>query len=492
MPSEKTPSLSEEILKGTKWYVAMRWSIKGLGFISSAVLARLLIPEDFGLVAMVMVIFGLVSLLFDFGVNWALIQNNKATDAHFHTAWTIRLLQALVISILLAMLSPFIADFYDDVRMEIICQIMALATLIRGFENIGTIKLQKEMKFAKDFLYNVAPKFFSIFVTISLAFYYRTYMALVVTIVMGNLIVVITSYLMVNFRPKFSFEKISDIWGFSQWILVRNIAQYISLRGDMIFLSVLTTPTKIGYYKWGSELSSLTISEIQNPFTRVLLPGLAKIKDDHDRLIGAYLKALGMMTLAAVPIALGFGSVASELIPIFLGGGDKWMPVVPILEGLVFYAMTTSMYSISGNLLTVSGNVKYTAYMFWVQALVTMAILYPAFNLAGLTGVAYSRAASGILMFFVVSLLTVKKCQVDFSQIISVIWRHVLSGLVMYVILIYGFDLWDVEKWIKLICKIITGATLYVSILLGLWWLSGKPDSAELALMNRVIKKIPF
>ena len=459
--------------------MAMRWSIRGLGFVSSAFVARLLMPEDFGLVATVLVIFGLISLLFEFGVNWALIQNNKATDDHFHTAWTLRLLQALVVAILLAAFSPLIAGIYGDVRLELICQIFAVGTLIRGFENIGTVKLQKDMRFSKDFLYKVAPKVISTFITIGLAFYYKSYMALVVGAFSNNLIIVIASYLVINFRPKFSFAKISEIWGFSQWVLVRNIAEYISTQGDLFFLAMLTTPAKIGFYKWGTELSFMTITEIQQPFNRALVPGLVKIKHDHDRLINAYLKALGLMTLISVPVALGFGAVAEQLIPIFLGGGDKWLPVVPLAQGLVFYSMTYAMYGISINLLSITGNIKYTAYMLWIQAIFTIATLYPAYHIAGLEGIAYSRGLIGIIMFFVISYIVVHRCQVPFSQIRNVIWRPVTAGIGMFVILLNLSNIGMFENWIVLIIKIIFGIAIYISFIVVLWWLTGKPISAE-------------
>lgn len=491
MSSETTSSLSEEVLKGTRWYIAMRWSVRGLGFISSAVLARLLMPEDFGLVAMVLVIFGLVSLLFEFGVNMALIQNNKATDDHFHTAWTFRLLQSLVIAILLAAVSPFIANVYGDIRLESICQILAVGTLLRGFENIGIVKFQKDMKFSQDFLYNVAPKILSTFVTIGLAFYYKSYMALVLGTVFSNVVMVMASYLVTNFRPKFSFAELKDIWGFSQWILVSNIAEYISKQGDLLILSILTTPTKIGFYKWGTELSFMPITELQQPFTRALIPGLVKIKHDHDRLIAAYLKALSMMTLVAVPVALGFGAVGQELIPIFLGGGDKWLPVVPLIEALVFFAMCTSIYGISGSLLAITGNIKYVAYIYWVQAVVTIIAIYPAFQFAGLQGVAFSRALIGVIMFVVVSSLVVQRCQVAFSQIIMAVWRPVLAGIGMFAVLINISSLWPLEAWKLLIIKIILGAVLYISLTVILWLLAGKPDAAEREIMG-LLKKRAF
>ncbi|NOZ65296.1 MAG: lipopolysaccharide biosynthesis protein [Alphaproteobacteria bacterium] len=492
MSSQDTASLSGEVFRGTKWYMAMRWSIRGLGFISSAFLARLLMPEDFGLVATVLVIFGLISLLFEFGVNWALIQNNKATDDHFHTAWTLRLLQSLVIALLLAAFSPLIADIYGDVRLELICQIFAVGTMIRGFENIGTVKLQKDMRFSKDFLYNVAPKVISTFVTIGLAFHYKSYMALVIGAVSNNLIIVIASYLVINFRPRFSFAKISEIWGFSQWILVRNIAQYISTQGDLFFLAMLTTPAKIGYYKWGTELSFMTITEIQQPFNRALVPGLVKIKHDHDRLINAYLKALGLMTLISVPAALGFGAVAEQLIPIFLGGGDKWLPVVPLAQGLVFYAMSYAVYGISVNLLSITGNIKYTAYMLWIQAIFTIATLYPAYHLAGLEGIAYSRGLIGIVVFFIISFLVVKKCHVSFSQIVNVIWRPTLAGTGMFIILVNMPNLWMLGNPAMLLIKIISGTILYISFILFLWWLSKKPVSAEQTLLSSIKSRMPF
>ncbi len=489
MSSKKTSSLSDEVFKGTKWYVAMRWSIRFLGIISSAFLARLLMPEDFGLVAIVLVIFGLVSLLFDFGVNWALIQNNKATDDHFHTAWTIRLLQSLVVAALLAAFAPLIAQAYGDIRLELICQLLAVGTLIRGFENIGTVKLQKDMKFSKDFTYNVAPKIISTFVTIGLAFYYKSYMALVVGTVLGTAIQVLASYMVINFRPKFSFAEIKDIWGFSQWILIRNIAEYISTQGDLIILAVLATPTKIGYYKWGAELSFMAVTEIQQPFSRALVPGLVKIKHDHERLIAGYLKALSMMALVAVPIALGFGAVAQELVPLFLGGGDKWLPVVPLIEALVFFAMCTSLYGISGSLLTITGNVKYTAYIYWVQALATIVTIYPAYSLMGLEGLAYSRVLIGIIMFFVVSRLVVSRCQVGFSQILKVIWRPVVVGIFMYIILINLPNVWELSDVFFLAFKIIFGGIFYVTITIFLWFLLGKPDAAEKEILAKLIKR---
>ncbi|NRA53234.1 MAG: lipopolysaccharide biosynthesis protein [Gammaproteobacteria bacterium] len=483
MSTPDNKSLSQEVAHGTKWYMAMRWSIKSLGFISSAVLARLLVPEDFGLVATVMVVLGFVSLLFEFGVNWALIQNNKASDEHFNTAWTIRIIQAIIIAALIAVFAPQIAQAYGDTRIEEICLIIALATFIQGFENIGTVKFQKEMNFSKDFSYNVTPKIIATIITIGLAFYYQSYYALVVASLLNSLIKVVISYSIIDYRPRLTLTKFSDIWGFSQWILIRNIANYISTQGDIIVLSALATPTNIGYYKWSSELSFIAISEVQLPFSRALLPGLAKIKDNHQQLIAAYLKALSFMAIISVPVALGFGAVSHELIPLFLGG-DKWLPVVPLVEALVFFAMCTALYGISGNLLTINGNVKYTAYIFWCQAIITILSLYPAYSAFGLLGIAYTRALIGVIMFFLVSILVTRLCDVSFKQIINAIWRPVFSGLLMYAIVINISDIFNLSTGLLLLFKLALGVSLYSLFILALWGLSRDKHAIETSLIE--------
>lgn len=472
-------SLSQQIAHGTRWYIAMRWAIKALGFVSSAILARLLVPEDFGLVATVLVVLGFISLLFEFGVNWALIQNNNASDDDFDTAWTIRIIQAVLVALLLAVFSGVIADLYNDVRIREICLVIALATMAKGLENIGTVKFQKEMNFSKDFAYNVIPKILATVVTIALAYSFRSYYALIMATLINDIIKVIVSYCVIDYRPRLCLKKAKDIWGFSQWILIRNMANYVSTQGDLLVLSVLATPTQIGFYKWGTELSFMTISEVQYPFSRALVPGLVKIKENHRQLIAAYLKALAAMALVAVPMALGFGAISSELIPLFLGGGDKWAPVIPLVEGLVFFAMFSSLYGISSHLLTIDGHVKFTAYTFWIQALITIITLYPVYSLWGLIGIAYTRALIGLIMFFVVSYLVAKLCQVSITDILSAIWRPVVAGVLMYFLVIHAAQFYSLKPSITIILKILLGAIFYSLTTLILWLLSGAPASIE-------------
>ncbi len=103
---------------------------------------------------------------------------------------------------------------------------------------------------------------------------------------------------------------------------------------------------------------------------------------------------------------------------------------------------------------------------------------------------AYSRAFIGFMMFFVVSLYVAQKCQFAFRQIVIVVWRPVVAGVTMYIVLINISSLWLLENWLVLIIKIILGAVLYVSFTLILWWLAGKPESGEKTFLGLMMKKV--
>ena len=137
------------------------------------------------------------------------------------------------------------------------------------------------------------------------------------------------------------------------------------------------------------------------------------------------------------------------------------------------------MYTISGNLLTITGNVKYTAYLFWIQAIIIIATMFPAFELFGLLGIVYTRVLIGIIMFFVVHYLVKKRCGVTFSQIINIVWRPLLAGLAMYAIIINLAQILNLDDGLLLVVKILLGAICYVSFILGLWLLCNNPPSLE-------------
>ena len=168
------PSQPTTATRGALLSVGMRWTDRLLGLVSMAILARLLVPEDFGLVAMAMVAVGFFDVLLNLGVSAALIQHERAGREEYSTAWTLRLAQCVATALLLFALAPLIADYYDDARVVGVLRVAAVTVLIGGLENIGTVSFQRNMEFGRDFQFVVLKRLAGFICAIVLALALRS------------------------------------------------------------------------------------------------------------------------------------------------------------------------------------------------------------------------------------------------------------------------------------------------------------------------------
>ncbi|MEE4377234.1 MAG: oligosaccharide flippase family protein [Candidatus Competibacteraceae bacterium] len=490
MTDDNKKSLTSAVLVGASWAIAMRWSIKIVGLVSSAILARLLMPEDYGLVAIAMIAVGLISVLFEMGVETSLIQRAAPTTAHFNTAWTIRLIQAVIIASGMLILAPLSADFYGDVRLPEIVQIVALSVFVKGFENIGIIKFRKDLELDKDFRFFVINKIIGAVLTVLAALYFRSYYALVFGLLMQSTISVVHSYIASGYRPRLSLSAFGDVWNFSKWIIVKNFSDFIGKQGGAIFLSKLAPAPVLGFYRWGTELSSMSTSEVVFPLLRSLMPGMVKVKEDRQRLTDAFLLSTGMIATLVVPLAMGFSGVAAEFIPLFLGGGDKWIAVVPLAQILAFAALSNSFYQVAASMLIVIGHIRLTAFVSWFRAILVVLSMYPVFQLYGVVGIAAAQAMTGLAALFVIYTVLSVKVEIAPSRLLSALWRQLLAGAVMAAILLLSFSDSGGTPALILILKIPIGMICYLGMLYLLWMLSGRPESGEKKVFMLVWSKV--
>src|SRR5574343_1343215 len=153
MPISKHPTKAVSAARGAVIVVAMRWTDRLIGLFSTLILARLLVPADFGIVAMASIVVGLVDTLLALGVGSALIQNRNAGREDFDTAWTLGIIQGAVVATLIWFAAPYAAESFRDPRVQDVVRVMAFTTFLGAFENIGVVAFQKNMEFGRDFRY---------------------------------------------------------------------------------------------------------------------------------------------------------------------------------------------------------------------------------------------------------------------------------------------------------------------------------------------------
>lgn len=194
--------------------ISMRWSDRLLGIVSMVILARLLVPADFGIIVMASLVVGLVDVILDIGVITALIHNKNVDDEDYNTAWTLRFIQSCLVGFIIYFGAPYAADFYNNILVVDVLRVMALSVIIGGLENIGIVSFQKNMEFGKDFKFFFYKRITGFFITIIFAYILVSYWAMVIGALSSRIIGALLSYHMHPYRPKFQLSRLSAIWSF--------------------------------------------------------------------------------------------------------------------------------------------------------------------------------------------------------------------------------------------------------------------------------------
>jgi O-antigen/teichoic acid export membrane protein len=481
MTESKQPGL--RLISGTIWMIGMRWSMRLAGFISTLILARVLVPEDFGVVAMAKVAVGLLEALSTSGSELALIRTADRSRALYDTAWTIRFLQRAVMALLLVFAAPFVGNYFDEPRTVAVVQVLAVAILLKGLINIGTVDFRKDLNFSAEFRLGVLEKFTSVAIAISLAFVLRNYWALVLAIIAEALISVVLSYVLHPYRPKFSLARWNELWRFSMWLVMTRIAFFANRRTDQILVGGNLSTVAMGYYNFGVELGTLPGDEVAEPFRRSIYPNLSQLASDPAAFAGITLKVFGATALFLLPIGFGFASIAPSFVPVILG--EKWNPIAPVLAVAAIYGSVSGLTSILELPLFIIGKERLAAIFAWVQVTMLVPAVLVALSYKELLYVAGARGGVIAIGFLITVSVVSKELQLSPKAILSSTWRSLAASVLMYCVVIrLASVLGDKSDLLILFCSIVAGIISYPIFVICLWVVSGRQEGPESHMLN--------
>lgn len=466
--------------------VGMRWLDRLMGFVSTMILARLLVPEDFGLVAMAMVVVGLLEVLMDLGVASALINNTRADAEDFHTAWTIRLIQSTAAAILLFAVAPIAATYYEDTRVEAILKVIAISAFIGGLENIGTVSFLKNMEFGRDFRFFVTRRAVGVVFTIAAAFLLRSYWALILGSLVTRITGVCVSYWMSTFRPRLSLARFSTIWAFSQWNLVLGIGNYLNKGIGRFVIGRRDDAATLGAYSVGEEIALLPTTELLAPLGRVMYPVFAAARHDASEMLRLLHIALAVQAMVAIPAGVGLALVARDAVPLLLG--PNWMAAVPYLEILALASIPAALSHSGTYMLMALGRLKMLCAIAWARALLLVLLVLAVFPDDRARGVALATLLTSVGAFMALHGMTSRAIP-GFGAWSAVrqVWRPLVSTAVMCVVVHAVSTLLEgAGPFVRLVIEMGVGALAYGIVVWGLWRLAGAPAGAETYLLEKV------
>ena len=470
-------SLNRHMLVGSIWMILLRWAIRLTGLVSTVILARLLNPSDFGIVAMAMFMVGMLELLSQSGQKLAIIRHAAPTRADYDTAWTLSVLVGFFVAAAIVALAPLTSLYFHEPRVVPVMQWLALRSLLGGCENIGTTDFRRDLRFDRFFSYNVYPKLVSFLVTIGLALILRNYWALVAGIIVSQLATIVLSFVMHPYRPRFSLAKLNEIGSFSSWTLVKTIGNYLNSQLDQIAVGGAFGTVAMGRYAVAADVASSPSKELNEPMVAVLYPVMAKARAEPEKLRSIYMRAFSWSAVICLSTSVGVTMIAHDFVALVLG--SKWMDVEPLMGWLALGAGVLGLSSGAYSAFDTIGKPHLGARMQWVRLLLLGLALVPITLLfRNMVAVAICRLV--MTTVFIPTLLFAIGREIDISpaEYLKALWRPVLAAGIMSIAL-YFLNAFLGPGALRLFIDILAGAISFPATLLLAWQISRRPVGPE-------------
>ena len=314
------------------WSAGARAAQHVLQFAFTAALARLLLPEDFGLVAMITVFTGFAAVLVDFGLAAALVQRPTLEERHRSAAFWMNLVAGLLLAGVLSALAPWLAVLYDEPRLRELAPVLSLNFVFSSTGLVQAALLQRAMNFRRLAGIQVVSTIVAGAVAVGAAVAGAGVWSLIVFTLASSLFASSALWLLSDWRPRLTApgQAVRELWGFSGNLLGFSVINYWSRNADNLIVGKFAGPAALGIYSRAYYLMLMPLDQISQVVARVMFPALSRIQDDRPRVKRAYLRAVGIIGLLSFPLMAGLFAVAEPFVLTFYGG--KWESVVPVLQ----------------------------------------------------------------------------------------------------------------------------------------------------------------
>lgn len=370
-------SASLRVVKSAGLLLSLQLVQRGLGIVSTLVLARLLLPEHFGVVALVMISLQFFELLVETGNQQYIIQKTEVTDTDLNTAWSMDIAIKSAMCLAMIMLAVPIASFFDTPALAPALAVASITLPIRALKTPGMMLLAREINYRPVFRLTLWQKLLSFATVMVWAFISPSHWAMIAGTLVSAVVFTIGSYRVHRFRPNWTLAHMGQQWRFSQWLLLRGIVGFTRSQIDNLMVSRWFGTTQLGGYNLVREVSLLPALSAIIPMTEPLLAAIAEGK--HDARLLAFRIRLGMALLITVLLPItGFIMMYPDLIVRVLLGPD-WSNFAGLLRPFGLFFFTFCLFSVISDAIIAQGRVKL---LFWFDLISTVIIIATLASLA--------------------------------------------------------------------------------------------------------------
>ncbi|MGK6353284.1 MOP flippase family protein [Parapedobacter sp. DT-150] len=461
-------SLKLKAINGGKWLTVSTVFQTVIQFVQIAVLARLLDPVVFGIVAISNLIIAFFGIFANLGFTNSIIHNQESDRKILSTVYFLNILLGVALFLIVQVTSPFIVSFYDEPRLIKVIGYSSFVFLFVYFGSIHTILLKKELQFKFVALIDIFGNLIGSAITIYLA--YSGYEEL--SLVYGGLVMHICRTLLEIyfgrwlFRPTWHFKprEVKDHLKFGMYNFGENFVNYIQSNWDNIIIGKIVGPKYLGIYSLAMQLAVYPIVKLNPLILQVVYPVIAKIKDDEALFKRAYLKVIELLSYLNFPLLAGLYVMVESVVPLFYGAG--WEETFPLVRIFVFVSAIGCLTHPLFTLAYSKGKPKYMFYLNLVNFSVKVPLVYLFGNVWGVIGVAYALVLSSAIHLFLNFIITQMLIKDYFISMMKELGKPILFCIIM-TLAVQVYKNWvGYEGWGHAIAEICIGALVYLSLVL--------------------------
>ena len=457
-------SLRKKTVKGLTWLGMAQAGKQAYQFAITAVLARLLSPDDFGLLGMATVFIGFVTIFGEMGVSSALIQKQDADDHHLSSAFWLNIATGLVLTVIFWAAAPLIAAFYDKPKLTLILQFSSLNFIFASFTVIQQAILMKEMDFKSLAIRDIGAVVASGVIGVSLAYAGFGVWALVYQFLTFTLFNSILLWIFSKWRPGFTFSlsAIKDIFNFSANMTGFLVLNYFARNVDYLLIGKFLGAEALGYYTLAYKLMLVPLRNISEVIGKVMFPAFSRIQDDLDKVRTAYQKMVKAISLVTFPMMLGLFAIAPEFVNVVFG--QKWEPVIMLLRIFCFCGMFQSIGTTVGNILLSQGRADLHLKLQILGTAIVIGSILIGLRW-GINGVAFCYTVQTVVWTHFILYITNRIIRADHIRFYYQLTNSYMIGFTVLVILLLSKLLFIRQDWFNLIGAVLVGMATTLAML---------------------------
>lgn len=455
-------NLQRKVASGMFWRFGERICAQGVSFVLSIVLARILMPEDYGLVSLILVFINIANVFVTNGLGESLVQRKNATDMDFSTVFYCSLCLSFLLYIVLFVSAPFIANFYSNHSISLILRVLALKLPISAFNSIQQAYVQRNMLFKKFFFSILGGTIASGIVGIVMAYCGFGIWALVAQYLINSTVDTLVLFITVRWYPKlcFSLQSAKELVGYGWKLTLGALINvgYDELRS--LIIGKVYSSADLAYYNKGSQFPKLIVSNINIALNSVLLPAFAERNNNGEGIKSILRRSIKTNTYIIFPLMMGLGVVANPVIKLLLA--DKWLFCVPYLQIMCFYYAYVPISTIDCQGLKAIGRSD-----LYLKVTLSRRVIYVVLLLAvmnnGVLIIAFTNVITVFIAFIVNGIYISKYLNYSFGeQIVDLVPQAVLA--IVMGISIYFVQYINLPTILILSLQVLIGLGIYIGL----------------------------